>query len=389
MNKPEKIFTTHYVLLCLSSFLFFSSFNMLLPELPDYISTMGGADYKGLIIGAFTITAGFSRPFSGQLTDKVGRIPVMFFGAMVCVVCGFFYPLVHSVFLFLLLRLVHGFSTGFKPTGTAAYIADIVPNTRRGEAMGIYGFVTSLGMAAGPSLGNFIARQFSLDTLFYTSSAFAFLSVLILVKMDETLAKEKRVKFSLQLLKLKKQDLFYKSVWPVAVVVFLTSFGYGTVITLTPDLSKIVGLQNKGLYFTVFTISSLFVRITGGKVSDKYGRTNVIMVGGLILTLALLCTSIYTNVAYFIIGGILFGMAWGIISPSYQAWTVDLSAADARGRGIATMYIALEAGIGLGAVIPMFFYQNIATQIGHAFQFSAIFALLATLFIFWYKFYKK
>jgi MFS family permease len=88
---------------------------------------MGGAEHKGLIISLFTLTAGISRPFSGRLTDRVGRIPVMVFGSLVCVICGFLYPVFVTVVPFLLLRLGHGFSTGFKPTGTAAYIADIVP----------------------------------------------------------------------------------------------------------------------------------------------------------------------------------------------------------------------------------------------------------------------
>lgn len=385
--KPlkTKIFTGQYILLCLSSFLFFSSFNMLIPELPDYLSNMGGKDYKGLIIGVFTITAGFSRPFSGKLTDKWGRIPVMVLGAAVCVICGFIYPWANTVFYFLLLRLVHGFSTGFKPTGTAAFIADIIPFSRRGEAMGIYGFVTSTGMAFGPYIGSLIAANYNINVLFYTSSAFAFLSVAILISMKETLAFEKREPFSFTMLRLKRTDIFHKAIWPVAVVVFLTSFGYGTVITLTPDLSKIVGVENKGLYFLIFTLSSLFTRIVGGKVSDKKGRITVLIFGSIVLTAALLVTSITTHYYFFVIGGILFGMSWGVISPSYQAWTIDLCSEETRGRAIATMYIALEAGIGLGAVLPMFLYDNKPAQIGYAFQLCAFMALSSMIFLLWYR----
>ena len=147
---------------------------MLIAELPDYLTSMGGEEYKGLIISLFTVTAGLSRPFSGRLTDKIGRVPIMAFGSLVCFVLGFMYPLVTTVFPFLFLRLLHGFSTGFKPTGTSAYIADIMPFNRRGEAMGLHGLVGSLGMAIGPALGSWIALTFSINTLFYTSSAFAF-----------------------------------------------------------------------------------------------------------------------------------------------------------------------------------------------------------------------
>ncbi len=50
---------------------------MLIPELPSYLSNLGGSEYKGLIIALFTLTAGLSRPFSGKLTDTIGRKPVL------------------------------------------------------------------------------------------------------------------------------------------------------------------------------------------------------------------------------------------------------------------------------------------------------------------------
>lgn len=127
MNQAETYLTKQFALLCASSALFFGSFNMVIPELPDYLTSLGGEDYKGLVISLFTLTAMASRPFSGKLTDTVGRIPVMVFGSAVCVVVALLYPLLASVSGFLTLRFFHGMSTGFKPTATAAYIADIVP----------------------------------------------------------------------------------------------------------------------------------------------------------------------------------------------------------------------------------------------------------------------
>src|SRR5215207_1400988 len=149
----ESKYTLKFWLLCASSFLFSSSFNMLIPELPAYLSSLGGTAYKGYIIALFTLTAGLSRPFSGRLTDTIGRVPVMAIGSIVCFVCGFLYPLFATVSGFLLLRLFHGFSTGFKPTATSAYIADIIPSNRWGEAMGIHGLCFSTGLAIGPAIG--------------------------------------------------------------------------------------------------------------------------------------------------------------------------------------------------------------------------------------------
>ena len=131
---------------------------MIIPELPSYLSSIGGGDYKGLIIALFTLTAGLSRPFSGKLTDTIGRRPVMYFGLIVTIICSLLYPILTTVGTFLFSRFVHGLSTGFSPTALTAYIADIVPVDRRGEAMGIVGVSINLGSSITPPLGSFIAQ---------------------------------------------------------------------------------------------------------------------------------------------------------------------------------------------------------------------------------------
>ena len=373
-----RIFTTQFWLLSLSSFLFFASFNMLIPELPAYLTSMGGAEHKGLIISLFTLTAGLSRPFSGRLTDRIGRIPVMAFGSLVCFVCGFLYPIFITVVPFLLLRLGHGFSTGFKPTGTAAYIADIVPAHRRGEALGVYGMSVSIGAALGPAIGSWIARAFSLDALFYTSSFLAFLSIAILINMKETLENPSRL--SWDAFKITRKDVFEPRVLPPSLVVFLTYFSFGAVLTLIPDFSDSLGLRNHGLYFLVYTLTSLLIRLVAGRVSDRYGRVEVVVVGCVNLIIAMLCTGFATSPVLFFTGAVFFGFATGILSPILTAWTVDLSQEDGRGRAMATMYIAMEAGIGLGAYLSAAIFANNVARLPLAFSIMAAFGLAALVY---------
>jgi MFS family permease len=305
MEQPRTIYTLAFFLLCLSSFLFFASFNMLIPELPGYLTSLGGAEYKGYIISLFTLTAGLSRPFSGRLTDTVGRVPVMAFGSVVCFVCGFLYPLVplavaHGVGALLLLRLIHGFSTGFKPTGTSAYVADIVPHERRGEAMGVLGLSGSVGMAFGPAIGSWLTSLFGLNPMFYTSSALALLSIIILLNMKETLTH--RVPFRWRLLRISRRDVFEPAVLAPSLVTFLNSFSFGAVITLAPDFSQALGVGNKGLFFTVFTISSLAIRFLAGKISDQHGRRPVLRLASIIITAAMLLLAFSTSTASFFAG---------------------------------------------------------------------------------------
>jgi MFS family permease len=365
----------------MSSFLFFASFNMLIPELPSYLQKMGGGEYKGLIISLFTITAGLSRPFSGKLTDKVGRVPVMVIGSLVCFISGFIYPLITTIIPFFILRLVHGFSTGFKPTGTAAYIADMIPITRRGEALGLHGLLSGLGMAFGPALGGWLIQYFDINVLFYTSSLLSFLSIAILFNIKETLPVSLKEKFKLSHLKINRSDILDLSVLPVVIVVFFTSYTYGTVITLVPDLSEHIGLKNKGFYFMVFTISSIAIRFFAGKWSDRVGRKKVILIGSWILLSAMIVLSLANSVGLLTISGILFGVSMGIISPISQAWTIDLAKEKNRGKALATMYISLEAGIGLGALLPTIFYQNKIENLGVSFFSSTVLVLIPIIYL--------
>ena len=365
--------------MCISSFLFFSSFNLIIPELNDFITSLGGADYKGYIISLFALSAALSRPFSGKLADNIGRIPVMVFGAGVCFLLGFLYPVVHTVWAFLLLRFLHGFSTGFKPTGTSAYVADVVPLARRGEAMGMLGVFGTLGIAAGPALGGFIAHQFSVDVMFYSSSALAIISVIILLGMTETVAVKRP--FRLSMLLINPRDIFEPAVVGPSVVMLLSAYSFGVVLTIIPDFSAYLGMANKGLFFASFTAASVLVRVFAGRLSDRLGRVRVLRYSLLVVAFGMWLVGAAQSQTHFFVAAAVLGLAAGLNSPTIFAWTIDLSHPLHRGRAMATMYIALEIGIGSGALLSAWLYNNQAANIPLAFNSAALMAALAFLYV--------
>ncbi len=379
--QKQSIYTRQFMMLCLSTMLFFTSFNLIIPELPDFLTKMGGADYKGYIISLFTLTAGLSRPFSGKLADTIGRLPVMIFGALVCFVSSLLYPFATTIFAFFLLRFFHGMSTGFKPTATTAYIADIVPAQRRGEAMGLIGLFNSMGMAIGPFLGSKIAASLGLDILFYISSAMGLLSVLVLAGMKETLPKKQS--FSPKLLAIKPNEIIDPKVLPAAVVMLFTTFSFGAILTLIPDFSIHIGLApaDKGIFFSVYTLSSFGIRFLAGKISDKIKRTHLLKVSTTLIALAMIYLSTVTSYSELLIAGALFGISVGINSPTAFAWTIDLSNEKHRGRGMATLYIALETGIGIGAYSSGSIFDNNAANFKYAFWVGAFLSFIAFLFL--------
>lgn len=374
-----KTYSAQFWLLCLSSFFFFGSFNMILPELPSYLTNLGGADYKGLILSLFTLTAMFSRPFSGKLADKIGRIPVMIIGSVVCVICSLIYPALTSIYGFFALRFFHGFSTGFTPTGLTAYVADIVPTERRGEAMGLLSTFGTLGMAGSPALGGWISYHYSLDAMFYCSSLFGFLAVLVFLVVKETLQKKER--FQRSHLKIKKEDLFERKVLVPCIIMVLTAYSFGAMVTLIPDLSVGLGMTNKGAVFTGFSLASVAVRIGAGKISDRYGRKSVLYFSTLLIGTAMVFTGLATEQWMLWSGGILYGMAYGMNSPTLFAWVTDLSDDTNRGRAFGSLYVALEFGIMLGALFSGFIFAWWPGNFILPFTSAAVFAILSFVYL--------
>jgi len=333
-----------------------------------------------MIIGLFALAAGLSRPFSGRIVDHVGRKPVMVIGALVCIAMGALYPLILNVQGFLILRFLHGFSTGFNPTGSVSYLADIIPANKRGEAMGILGMVNNLGMSIGPAMGSEVAKAYSVDHMFMVSALFAVISMVLIFKLPETLKNNE--KLQTRHLKIKGADIYEPQVKLPAVVMTLTVFTFGAVLTLIPDHAKQVGLQKQGYFFTVMTLTSVLVRLISGRLSDKYGRRPIMIFGVIALIFATILLGLSSTVTSLFVAAAVFGIATGTNSPTLFAWCIDLGNRHKMGRAISTLFISLELGIVLGSFIPAAIYNNEPANMPFAFwsgTFAAIIALMVLL----------
>ena len=192
-----KGFGRNFWLMCLATLFFFASFNMVIPELPKMLRKLGGIEYLGWNIAAFSLIALLSRPLSGLLTDKIGRKPVMLFGTFIAIGISLVYPFVGSIMLYFILRGIHGLAAGFTPTATVAFIDDVIPSNRKGEALGMVGVANVVGMSSGPPIGSWISKTYNLDYTFFAASSVACLSFIIFLTLHETLAVKEKLSIKL------------------------------------------------------------------------------------------------------------------------------------------------------------------------------------------------
>ncbi len=378
---------SNFWLMSLSMFFFMMSFNLIMPELNGFLTALGSSELKGLIITLFTISAGISRPFSGKIADLVGRKTSIYIGIIICILVSLTYPIAQSLLFFFVLRFLHGFSAGFMPTGATALVTDVLPEKSRGQAMGIWGTFISLGIGLGQALGSWIFMQSNYTVLFGFSGFICLISLVLATFVKETL-KEKQP-FKLRVLRIQWKDVVEPTVFPAAVVMFLTAASSGIIFVITPDISNFLGINNKGWFFGVYVISTILIRLFSGSLSDRIGRRKTLLIGNIFLITAMLLIGLSKSINSYTFAAIIFGCATGISSPTLFAWTADLSDVTRRGVGAGTMFIALECGIMLGSLSTLFLYDSTLNTILNSFIFGALLALTASIYLIWHLLNRK
>jgi MFS family permease len=161
----------------------------------------------------------------------------------------------------------------------------------------------------------------------------------------------------------------------------LCAYAYGAMFTIMPDLGEHMGIRNKGLLFTYLTVASLLVRLIGGKASDRWGRKPVLRVSSAMIVISMLVVGLADSKLALIAGVVLYGLAQGSTSPTLLAWATDLSVEEFRGRGIASLYMSMELGIGIGAFASGFIYGNNPDNFFVTFCVCSTLAALAFLYL--------
>ena len=368
----DRILTPAFILTCCGGFVLFSSFLLMLAILPLYVKDdLGGSDAEvGLIIGVFAFAALFPRPFIGREIDKGGSKRFLIAGALIFVVSSLLYLVATSVPLLLGVRILHGIGMACFHTAAFTFIAELAPPTRRGEAMGIWGMMSTIATAVAPYGGLLIRDAYGDSTVFIAGAACAAASLLLIGFVREP-AREVAAPGS------NVGGLIEPSVFTPAMLVVLMTLVYGAVQSFVLLYADERGIEGKGLYFTAFAIAVFAARLFGGRLADQRGRWAVILPALSVAVVAMLVLAFTVNLPMLLLVGALYGLAFGSAQPALTALAIDLVPAARRGAGMATFTSAFEAGIGTGSIVM----GMIAAQTSYAAMFGvcAIFPAIAVL----------
>jgi len=359
------------VRLCLVGFCYYACVYLLLSVMPLYLARGGQTDIViGALLSLMNAASFVVRPFTGWLTDLHGRRLYIALGILGLLLGTGGLPFVGaSITAFAGLRILLGVGWG-NLTATANTLAgELVPASRRGEALGFYTMFGSLALAGGPTVGLALARAHGYAAAFWVATAFAALGLLMAVTLPEP-KREPHAPAPLRLI-----NLISVPVLGPSLLVVVHSLMYGALVNFLPLLAERRGLGDTGLFFTAYAVSLLVLRSLAGRISDRLGRAQVIGPG---LLCGAACMILLANASQrweMLVGALLFALAMAGVQPPSQAWGLDLAVGGRRGTAMSTIVMAQDVGIaGSGVLLGW-----IATRAGlpAAFWTAGILALVA------------
>lgn len=170
-------------------------FGLVIPVMPQIASRFATSGLQlGLLLAAYSFAQIFGAPILGTLSDRYGRKPVLVVSQIGTVLSYGVLILANNFPVFLMARLLDGFTGGNIATARA-YIADITPIKDRAKGMAFIGIAFGVGFLFGPAIGGIVYAKYSIHVAFAIAglmSALALMLTVVFLKEPETRRSSRR-----------------------------------------------------------------------------------------------------------------------------------------------------------------------------------------------------
>lgn len=344
-QTSNKLWTSSFVKICLVNLFIFVNFHALLPTFPFFVTYLGGdAVAIGLATALFSIASIVSRPFVGWLIDTRGRCTILVLGliGMTLIPMGYFVSA--GIAMAVVLRTVHGAFHAASSNASSTWVTDIIPHSRMGEGLGMYGLSMAISTAVAPALGLAVMNALGFRPLFAVAALSALIALLLGVSI-----KSRNYKLSTQPLKF--NELFEPMSVPASITQFFFMIAYGVVEVYVAIYAATHGLPGGGIYFICIAIATVATRIFLGRAIDRYGEARLVYSGNAAIIAGILLLVLAHNVPCYIISALLLGYSFGAIQPSLQTMAMHAVPPERRGAASSTFFVAFDFGIALGGFL--------------------------------------
>ena len=364
------------------SFLNDAASEMIYPLLPDFITrTLGaGPAALGLIEGIAESTSSLAKVGAGWWSDKAGRRkPFVVAGYSLATVARSLVGVAANWGQILAIRFFDRLGKGLRTPPRDALLAEIASSGDRGRAYGLQRAMDNAGAFAGPIVAAILLKFFIREerTVFLLTLIPGLLAVAVLVlRIPERKAKNPAAK-----VRLEWPPRLPRRLWMlIGIFCFFTLANSTDAFLLLRARDCGVPLWQLPLLWAFFNGAKALFGVPAGALSDRVGRTPLIILGWAIYTAAYVGFAFASSppAAWSLFG--FYALFFAATEGAERAMIADLTEGELRGRAFGVFHgavglAALPASILFGLWWKLFGAKT-AFLIGAALSLVATAALL-------------
>lgn len=360
--ESERLWTRSFISLTISAFLLFLNLHMLLSTFSSYVkSEFSASDLQvSLVTSVFAGSAILTRFLAAGLLRKLSPNVLLFIGLIIAAVATWLNSAAGSVETLLLVRAVYGIGFGIGSTLLPTFASRIIPLQRMGEGIGYFGLSSSLAMSIGPMIGLNVMRELGFDTLTLigTTAVLLMFPLLLLTRalpairpMKVTEQRRSSATQGGEGTNAKQRPSFNRGLVFPALLNMILAITYSGLLSFIALFGEFIHLEQVGLFFLFNAVTVVLIRPISGRIFDAKGHAAVLIPAAVFVIASMLILSYTTKLPLLIVSALLYGLGFGAIQPTIQAWMLRTCKPEQYGSANSMFYNSMDLGVAVGAVI--------------------------------------
>lgn len=342
----SRLFTGPFIALAVADLAYFTSQGMLILVTPLFARGPLGADPVGvgIAVGAFSVTSLVLRPWSGRESDRRGRRPLLFVGAILAAAAILAHTMVTDLSVLIVLRLVLGVAEALFFVAGFAMLADLAPRGREGEALSFNSLALYLGIALGPLLGELLLDMGGFPAAWIGAAALSLAAALLALRLPVTGRVPDAGPGPMILI---HRGVVWQSAGLFTGVVAMAGFLAFVAIYGRDELA----MPNTGPVLLLFGLIVVGCRIVFAKLPDRVAPFRLAAAALALIAMGMATTGLVPNVPGLFAGAAVMAVGVAFVTPAFFAAIARGLEPSERGAAFGTVSIFLDLAFGGGPVL--------------------------------------
>jgi predicted MFS family arabinose efflux permease len=341
------LLTPAFVTVTLACLAYFTGDGILVPAVPRYVEGPLGAGNVaiGLVVGAFSLSAFFLRPWVGGLGDRWGRRPLMLVGASLFAASVLAYPLASSPAVLAALRLLTGAGEAFFFVGAVTAVFDLAPPERRGEAISFASLALYMGIGIGPLIGELAIERVGFVAAWVLAATAALTALVMALRVPDTRPGDAAGEAPGSSA---RHRLVHRAGLLPGLVMLTSILGMAGFLTFVPLYAMDIGMDGSRLVLLLFAGIVVGIRSVGARIPDRLGAARTTRMALALSAAGLALVGTWRSPAGLLAGTVIFAVGIALFTPAVMALAVEGVAPQERASVIGTTSAFLDLAFGLG-----------------------------------------